>query len=78
VPTVLRVRGYRFFFFSNERRKPAHMHVEQADRYAKFWLSPVSLARNIGFRSGELGELHELVRENHGLFLEKWNEHFGN
>ena len=54
------------------------MHVEQADRYAKFWLSPVSLARNIGFRSGELGELHELVRENHGLFLEKWSEHFGN
>ena len=24
MPTVLRVAGYRFFFFSNERGEPAH------------------------------------------------------
>jgi len=44
VPTILRVAGYRFFFFSNEREEPAHIHVEQAERYAKFWLVPISLA----------------------------------
>lgn len=44
MPTVLRVAGYRFFFFSNERREPAHIHVERAEAYAKFWLTPVSLA----------------------------------
>jgi hypothetical protein len=51
VPTILRVAGYRFFFFSNERREPAHIHVDQAERYAKFWLNPISLAANYGFRS---------------------------
>jgi len=76
VPTILRVAGYRFFFFSNERNEPAHIHVEQAERYAKFWLEPVSLAADFGFRSGELSDLLGLVAENRQLFLERWNEYF--
>jgi len=31
MPTVLRIRGYRFFFFSDESREPAHVHVESGD-----------------------------------------------
>jgi hypothetical protein len=77
MPTVLRVRGYRFFFFSNENREPVHVHVEQSDRHAKFWLTPVSLAANTGFRSAELSELRQLVEMHRTTFLEKWHEHFG-
>lgn len=76
MPTVLRVGGYRFFFFSNEGREPLHIHVEQAERYGKFWLSPVSLAVNVGFRSSELSELLRLVEEHRPLFEEKWHEYF--
>ena len=39
MPTVLRVDGYRFYFFSREGQEPPHIHVEQAERYAKFWLN---------------------------------------
>jgi hypothetical protein len=78
MPTVLRVSGYRFFFFSNERGEPAHIHVEQAERYAKFWLGPISLAANAGFRSGELSELRRLVEQHQELFRERWNEYFRN
>jgi hypothetical protein len=77
VPTVLRVRGHRFFFFSNEGYEPPHIHVETAEKYAKFWLSPVALARSIGNSAEELRELRELVAEHRNLFLEKWHEHFG-
>lgn len=76
MPLVLRVKGYRFFFFSLEGTEPPHIHVEQAERYAKFWLNPVSLVKSRGFRSGELSELQKIVEENRGLFAEKWNEHF--
>lgn len=78
MPTILRIRGYRFFFFSNERSEPSHIHVEQAERYAKFWVEPISLAGNVGFRSSELTELRALVEAHQTLFLEKWNEFFGN
>ncbi len=76
MPTVLRVAGYRFFFFSNERGEPAHIHVERAERFAKFWLADISLAVTHGFRASELGELRRLVFEHRILFQEKWNEHF--
>lgn len=77
MPTVLRVDGYRFFFFSNERGEPAHIHVEKAEKYAKFWLADVSLAVSRGFRGGEVSEVRRLVLEHRALFQEKWNEHFG-
>lgn len=78
MPTILRVRGYRFFFFSREGQEPAHIHVQHAECYAKFWLDPVSLARNYRFRSHELTELSKLVAEHRALFEEKWHEHLRN
>jgi hypothetical protein len=78
MPTVLRVGGDRFFFYSREGKEPAHVHVEQAERYAKFWLNPVALAASRGFRSSELSELTELVRKHRALFEERWNEHIRN
>jgi hypothetical protein len=62
--------------FSREGNEPEHIHIEQAERYAKFWLKPVQLAESVGFRSSEISELRKLVEENKGLFEEKWNEHF--
>jgi hypothetical protein len=77
MPVALRVRGYRFFFFSLEGTEPPHIHIEQAERVAKFWLNPVSLVMSRGFRSNELPELQRIVQENLATLMEKWNEHFG-
>ena len=55
---------------------PPHIHVAQAGRYAKFWLDPVTLASNRGFRSHEFAMIRELALENQDLFLEKWNAYF--
>ena len=76
MPTVLRVAGYRFFFFSNERQEPAHIHVERGDAHAKFWLGPIALASSHGFWSGELSEVRRLVEEHGDYFLEQWDEFF--
>ena len=77
VPALLRVRGYRFFFFSMEGREPPHIHVGHAGRYAKFWLEPVLVAEVRGFRSHEMTEIRRIVLENAPFFLEKWYEYFG-
>jgi hypothetical protein len=75
MPTVHRDGGYRFFFFSNESNEPPHIHVAQAERYAKFWLESVVLARSKGFRTGELTYLHQIVQEKQQEFLAAWHEH---
>ena len=76
MPTVMRVGGYRFFFFSNEGHEPPHIHAESADRHAKFWLEPISLANSIGYNASELTRLRKLVTEHSERFQEKWREHF--
>ncbi len=44
MPAILRIDGYRFFFWSDEALEPPHIHVAKAGNYAKFWLRPVALA----------------------------------
>ena len=78
MPTVLKQLGFRFFFFSGEGSEPPHIHVEHGHKVAKYWLTPVQLARSDGFRSHELNRVRYLVNENREMFLEKWDEHFGN
>jgi len=77
MPTALRVKGYRFFFFSLDRSEKQHIHVEKAEKYAKYWLLPVELAHNRGFRSHELTEIRKLVQKNEKVIEEKWHEYFG-
>jgi hypothetical protein len=77
MPTVLRVSGFRFFFYSLEGSEPPHMHVEHGDKAAKFWLEPVSVAESHGFRSHELNRLRAMVIENRERFREAWNGYFG-
>lgn len=77
MPNVLRSGPYRFYFYSHEPNEPPHVHVDRDDLSAKFWLDPVELARNLGFRPHELNRLERLVQENRQDFLEAWNEHIG-
>ena len=76
MPTVLRIGRYRFFFYSNEGQEPPHIHIEAGESEAKFWLQPVSLAANFGFRVRELTELERLVIEHEAEFVEAWNVYF--
>jgi hypothetical protein len=77
MPALLRVRGYRFFFYSMEAREPPHIHVAHAGRYAKFWLEPVDLAQVRGFRGHELTEIRQIVLQHRQFLLERWYEYFG-
>jgi hypothetical protein len=76
MPTVLRVHGFRFFFYSMEGSEPPHIHVEHGDKVAKFWIDPVSLAESHGFRTHEVNRLRALVIQHRLAFLEAWNAHF--
>ncbi len=76
MPTVLRVQGYRLFFYSLENNEPPHIHIEQGGNAAKYWLNPVKLAMNDGFRSHELTRLRTLVVEHREILQEAWNGRF--
>jgi len=75
MPTILRIKGYRFFFYSNDH-SPAHIHIEKDDKTAKFRLDTLDLARSKGFNAKEISEIRKYVEDNIDLFKSKWNEYF--
>jgi len=76
MPTILRLEGYRFFFYSRENNEPAHIHVELGDALAKFWLEPVELASSKRFRAHELNIVRQMVLEYQATFMRAWDDHF--
>ena len=76
MPTVLRLLGWRFHFYSDEGAEPPHIHVDTGDGECKYWLSPVILARSEGVKPKDLRRIEVLVIENEGFILEKWHEFF--
>ena len=77
MPTVLRLLGCRFFFYSLEGGEPPHIHIECGEKLARYWLDPVELASAARFRAHELNRLRALVVLHRPAFIEAWNEHFG-
>lgn len=40
MPTVLRIEGYRLYFYSREPNEPAHVHVDKGGASANYGSSP--------------------------------------
>ena len=76
MPTILNVGPYRFFFFAGDGGEPVHVHIENENKIAKFWIEPVRLAQSGGFNSHELNTIQRHVNDNKELIIEKWNEYF--
>ena len=77
MPNVLDIEGFRFFFFSDERQEPPHVHVEKGGGAAKIWLQPVRLAYSYDLTRAEIRRIRELTFEHQGAFVERWHEYFG-
>ena len=76
MPVIFTKNGFRFFFYSNEGYEPIHVHIEKAGCVAKFWIKPVKLASNDGFKPKDIKTIKELIFEHQARIEEKWNEHF--
>ena len=77
MPTVLRIGGFRFHFYSHEPGEPPHIHIECAGTECKIWLQEIAVARNRGFSARDLSRALTLVREHRNLLLEAWYGYFG-
>ena len=75
MPTVLRVDGFRFFFFSDEHL-PLHIHVEKAECYLRVELESIKVTDNYGFSSKEVQKIVTIIEENRTNLIGAWNEYF--
>lgn len=75
MPTVMWIGPFRFFFYSNERDEPAHIHEQRDRALAKFWLSPVTRAKAKHFSAPDLNAIRRHIEDNVATMQEAWNEH---
>lgn len=76
MPTILRIRGYRFFFYMNEHL-PVHIHVTKGDGEARIILEPdIELDQAHEFKPTELKQILAIVQENREYLISKWHETF--
>lgn len=80
MPVILRYKGYKLFFYSNEGNplEPLHIHVRKGESVAKFWVAQeVNLASSYGLSATELNDIAQFVRNNREAIERAWNEFFG-
>ena len=79
MPCVFSLKGYKFFFFSNEGdpRERLHIHIRKGSKLAKIWLEPdMIIASSFGFSSKELNWILKLVSNRKAEIRSTWNEFF--
>jgi len=74
MPVVLRVRGYRFWFYQVDLDEPPHVHIGKDGKEAKFWVSPIALARAGRFRDYELNEIRRILVIHQDDILRAWQK----
>jgi len=74
MPVVLRIKGYRFWFYEADLDEPPHVHVGKEGKEAKYWLEPIALARSRSFRPHQLKKIENILRENTEDILAAWRK----
>jgi len=75
MPTVLRIGGYRFFFFSDEHL-PMHIHIEKADSYVRIEIETLKVTDSYNISHKEVKKLKRFVEENREVLKGAWNAYF--
>ncbi len=74
MPVILRVKGYRFWFYEADLDEPPHVHVGKEDKEAKYWLNAIALAKSRRFGQHELNEIERILVEYRTDILEAWGK----
>lgn len=72
MPVVLRVKGYKFWFYEADLAEPPHVHVGRENRETKYWLKPIKLARAGRFKPAELRDIQRIIDNNLDFLLDAW------
>lgn len=78
MPTILYLKGWRFYLFSNEGNEPPHVHVVKAEREGEFWLDAdrydVTEAFTHKMSPSELRFVRKTIFDHFEEFLDAWND----
>ena len=75
LPTVFKMDGFRFFFFSDEHA-PIHIHVEKGDGYMRVELEILKVTHRQNITKNDEKKIMAIIKEHHDELIGAWNEYF--
>ncbi len=77
MPTILYIKGWRLFFYSNEGNEPIHIHCQKGDKECKYWLEvniyEVRKAYLYNMNNKDIREIKKIIYQNFDELIEGWN-----
>lgn len=81
MPTILFVKGWRLFFYSNEGHEPVHVHARKGEAECKFWISEelynIEEAYGHSLTPPLRREVRKIVFDHLEYIIQEWHRHFG-
>lgn len=74
MPVVLRIKGYKIWFYQADLDEPPHVHVGKGNNEAKYWVNPIAVARPGRFKDHELNQIEKILAKNREEILRVWRE----
>ncbi len=78
MPTILLVMGWRFFFYSNERNEPIHIHCKKGDKECKYWLDSINFgveaAYSYNMNNKDNRDVKKIIFEYFDFIESEWNK----
>jgi hypothetical protein len=78
MPTILMILGWRFFFYTNERNEPIHVHCRKGDSEAKYWLEVdqfgVIEAHSYNMSPGDKRTVRRIIFDHFDYIVSEWNK----
>jgi hypothetical protein len=70
--------GWRFFFYSNERNEPIHLHGQKAEKECKYWLDADNFdlreAHSFNMNNKDKREVKRIIFEYFDFIEEEWRK----
>ena len=81
MPTILVMRGWRVFFYSNEGNEPVHVHGRKGEAECKVWLRQdtydIEEAWSHGLTPHLRREIRKIIFDHFDLILDEWEARLG-
>jgi len=79
-PTILYIRGWRLFFYSNEGNEPMHIHAKKGNAECKFWIYPdffdIEEVYSFNLNPSLKREIRQIIFNHFEEIIEAWRTHW--
>lgn len=78
MPTVLKILGWRLFFYSNENNEPIHIHAKKANMECKYWIDiknfDIREAYSFELKVKDKREIRRIIFDHFDYIVKQWNK----